>query len=406
MKTSNKTMVSTNRQQSTNESKNTELLTILTGETKKLRCHYLSERTDKPVSRVLTLERLSHPALTAAGVTAWAERVYDKASRFDRLKVYIQLTDMLCYHPNCALQDAPSVEHYNDYNDVNRNNVNLFFESVAQKPAKMMTGEDWPNMAVIAAYRAAGRDQEADTLTAARDIYEQRREAEKEAWRKKYAAQQTYYNSPKPKNFSDLTELEKAQYMMKAAKECANEYPEMDWSDILEKAAKRLERAKAEAEAKADTLEATSGITDGEAEGIKAAIKREQNDACISSAERERTRLEIKVGDTVRHNKHEEVATVTAIREAFVNRCDGYRYLYTLDFGQSVTGPFGVDLNGGEFLREAFTPCTPDGRDLLPEPPSEITEQCEQNDACISSAESRRDKTEGQVTISTDGESA
>lgn len=255
MKTSNNNIQS-------NESKNAELLTILTGETKKLRCHYLSERTDKPVSRVLTLERLSHPALKAAGVTAWAERVYDKANRFDRLKVYIQLTDTLCYHPNCALQDAPSIEHYNDYNDVNRNNVNLFFESIAQKPARMMTGEDWPNMAVIAAYRAAGRDQEADTLTAARDIYEQHREAEKEAWRKKYAAQQTYYNSPKPKNFSDLTELEKAQYMMKAAQECANEYPEMDWSDILEKAAKRLEKAKAEAEAKAKaaTLEQASEI--------------------------------------------------------------------------------------------------------------------------------------------------
>lgn len=68
----------------------------------------------------------------------------------------------------------------------------------------------------------------------------------------------------------------------------------------------------------------------------------------------------IQIGDTVRHNKHEEIATVTAIREAFVNRCDGHRYLYTLDFGQSVKGPFGVELNGGEFLREAFTPCTPD----------------------------------------------
>jgi hypothetical protein len=65
----------------------------------------------------------------------------------------------------------------------------------------------------------------------------------------------------------------------------------------------------------------------------------------------------VKVGDKVRHNKHEEVATVTAIREAFVNGCDGYRYLYTLDFGQSVKGPFDVELNGGEFLREAFTPC-------------------------------------------------
>ena len=65
----------------------------------------------------------------------------------------------------------------------------------------------------------------------------------------------------------------------------------------------------------------------------------------------------VKVGDKVRHNKHEEVATVTAIREAFVNGCDGYRYLYTLDFGQSVKGPFDVEMNGGEFLREAFTVC-------------------------------------------------
>ena len=68
----------------------------------------------------------------------------------------------------------------------------------------------------------------------------------------------------------------------------------------------------------------------------------------------------VQIGDKVRHNKHEEVATVTAIREAFVNRCDGYRYLYTLDFGQSVRGPFDVELNGGEFLREAFTPVQAD----------------------------------------------
>ena len=64
---------------------------ILTGETKKIRCHYLSKRTDKPVSRVLTLERLSHPALTAAGVTAWAERFNDGVNRFDWIRVSIQL---------------------------------------------------------------------------------------------------------------------------------------------------------------------------------------------------------------------------------------------------------------------------------------------------------------------------
>ena len=115
----------------------------------------------------------------------------------------------------------------------------------------------------------------------------------------------------------------------------------------------RREAEKAEKERKAATLEPASEITE----------QREQNDACISSAESRRDKANgqiteaegVKVGDKVRHNKHEEVATVTAIREAFVNRCDGYRYLYTLDFGQSVLGPFQVELNGGEFLREAFT---------------------------------------------------
>jgi len=220
-----------------------QVINILTGETKKIRCHYLSKRTDKPVSRVLTLERLNHPALTAAGVTAWAERFNNGVNRFDWIRVSIQLTDNLCYTPNCANHDLPSIEHYNDYDEVNRRNVDNFFQSIADKPAKMMTGEDWPNMAVIAAYRAAGRDQEAETLTAARDTYNARKEADKEAWSKKYAAQQYYYNSPKPKNFDDMTELERARFMMQTAQECAKEHPELDWNYVLEMAAKRLNKA-------------------------------------------------------------------------------------------------------------------------------------------------------------------
>ena len=242
------------------ESKNgmSQVINILTGETKKIRCHYLSKRTDKPVSRVLTLERLNHPALTAAGVTAWAERFNDGVNSFDWLRVSIQLTDKICYTPNCANVGLPDVENYGNLGyymgqegmmRVSMNNVDKFFQSIADKPAKMMTGEDWPNMAVIAAYHAAGRDEEADTLTAARDTYNARREAKNEVWSKKYAAQQTYYNSPKPKNFADLTELEKAQYLMETAQECAKEHPELDWNDVLDRAANRLEKAKAERQA-------------------------------------------------------------------------------------------------------------------------------------------------------------
>ena len=452
------------------ESKNgmSQVINILTGETKKIRCHYLSKRTDKPVSRVLTLERLNHPALTAAGVTVWAERFNDGVNSFDWLRVSIQLTDKICYTPNCANVGLPDVENYGnlDYYKnqegamrVSMNNVDKFFQSIADKPAKMMTGEDWPNMAVIAAYRAAGRDEEADTLTAARDIYNARREAKNEAWRKKYAAQQYYYNRPKPKNFDDLTELERAQFMMQTAQECAKDHPELDWADIMENAEKRLEKAKKEeekaireaekaAKEREDaTLEPASEITASSEQGIKVGtevwttielneeygkmgkvvrrffadhgvwcldiefedgtkatyaeeyittekpwavvgakcrhkylnrdvvltitavgqyygIKAESEDGKVKRCDlvsyfepvEEITEAEgVKVGDKVRHNKHEEVATVTAIREAFVNGCDGYRYLYTLDFGQSVKGPFDVELNGGEFLREAFT---------------------------------------------------
>lgn len=494
------------------ESKNgmSQVINILTGETKKIRCHYLSKRTDKPVSRVLTLERLNHPALTAAGVTAWAERFNDGVNSFGWLRVSIQLTDKICYTPNCANVGLPDVENYGNLDyymgqegtmRVSMNNVDKFFQSIADKPAKMMTGEDWPNMAVIAAYRAAGRDEEADTLTTARDIYNARREAKNEAWRKKYAAQQYYYNSPKPKNFDELTELERAQFMMQTTQECAKDHPELDWADILENAEKRLEKAKAErqerynarckeleAEALAkmpykvgDTVKSRDGVTgrvvemypevtgdidsphliyeyngkptvnvvildaDGkrhcahwsfftlqEASEITEFFTEGKKYRCIKSVIGNKTGREtftkgkvyeqytepsvfygwlrnnqgerhawpqldemadylktwpeakpedidprlyfepveeiteaedireaegIKVGDKVRHNKHEEVATVTAIREAFVNGCNGYRYLYTLDFGQSVTGPFDVELNGGEFLREAFTPC-------------------------------------------------
>ena len=63
-----------------------------------------------------------------------------------------------------------------------------------------------------------------------------------------------------------------------------------------------------------------------------------------------------RVGDKVRHNQSNEVATITAIRRAYVPMFGSFRLLYTLDFGKSVIGPFCSELNGGEFLAEAITP--------------------------------------------------
>ena len=96
--------------------------------------------------------------------------------------------------------------------------------------------------------------------------------------------------------------------------------------------------------------------------------QREQNDACISSAESRRDKANgqiteaegVKVGDKVRHNMTgDRVATVTGIRRVQGYKWEGEITVYRLDFGESVKGPFDVELNGGEFLREAFTLCNP-----------------------------------------------
>lgn len=168
---------------------------IFTGEMKKFRCHYINDN-DRAVSRVLTLERLNHPALTAANVTAWGERFDDGVNRFDFLAVYIQLTDTICYKPNTTVTECPAIELIDgtiDYpseesreifHEVDINNVNRFFEHVAALPVRMMAGEFYPNMAVINAYQVAGMSQEADRLSATRARIIADREAEEKKRRK------------------------------------------------------------------------------------------------------------------------------------------------------------------------------------------------------------------------------
>lgn len=68
------------------------------------------------------------------------------------------------------------------------------------------------------------------------------------------------------------------------------------------------------------------------------------------------------IGDKVKHNWYDDVATVTAKRQVYIKSKFGLCWLYTLDFGHSVMGPFGKDYNGGEFLAEALTPYSDDTR--------------------------------------------
>ena len=163
-------------------------------------------------------------------------------------------------------------------------------------------------------------------------------------------------NNPKPKNFSDLTELEKAQYLMEVAQECAKEHPELDWTDVLEKAEKRLEKAKEWQEFLDREAEKQNSFADGMRVKVPAA--------------------------SLERNRDKEAFVITRIRRKAADNGGNA----SLTVKSELTG-VERDINGS------------DVSEILPalEPASEITEQREQNDACISSAESRRDKANGQI---------
>lgn len=63
---------------------------------------------------------------------------------------------------------------------------------------------------------------------------------------------------------------------------------------------------------------------------------------------KEQPKDDYKPGERVRHNQSGHTATVKTVREGDARAFGGLRKLYALDFGESVAGPFGVDLNGGE----------------------------------------------------------
>ena len=58
----------------------------------------------------------------------------------------------------------------------------------------------------------------------------------------------------------------------------------------------------------------------------------------------------------MRHNQSGRVATIEGVRVTREMKVFGeYRKVYRLNFGESVPGPFGTELDGGEFLAEAIT---------------------------------------------------
>ena len=86
-------------------------------------------------------------------------------------------------------------------------------------------------------------------------------------------------------------------------------------------------------------------------------MKTSSNNNNIESKNRvNNSREQIKIGDKGRHNlTGDRMATVTGIRRVHGYKWEGEITVYRLDFGESVKGPFGMEMNGGEYQREAFT---------------------------------------------------
>ena len=158
---------------------------IVTGEKRKFRCYYVNG-DDKAVSRVIELERLNHPTLTEAGVRAWMERDVDCYNQRYGI-VYIQLTDKICYQPIRTVCDATTLDimdgqtvegWYDGYAEDCEKNLNKMFTTIAAIPEAQLNGEYYPNKAVIEAYWAADKCEEAAQLNAHRNAIVAQREAE------------------------------------------------------------------------------------------------------------------------------------------------------------------------------------------------------------------------------------
>lgn len=158
---------------------------IVTGEKRKFRCYYVNH-DDKAVNRVLELEQLIHPILTAAGVKAWLERDVDCYNQRYGI-VHIQLTDKICYRPIRTACDATTLDildgqtvkgWYDGYAEDCEMNLNKMFTMIAAIPEAQLNGEYYPNKAVIEAYWAADKCNEATQLNAHRNAIIAQREAE------------------------------------------------------------------------------------------------------------------------------------------------------------------------------------------------------------------------------------
>lgn len=158
--------------------------TIATGEKKKFRCFYINN-DDKPVSRVLELEKLSHPILTEAGVNAWIQRGIDSYNT-NYAYIYIQLTDEICYRNGSSYCNSRLLEFFDGNLDGwNDDRIEEYHKGTAQAftrlasmPEAQLNGTCYPNMAVIEAYRAAGEEETAQILAKHRNAIIAEREEE------------------------------------------------------------------------------------------------------------------------------------------------------------------------------------------------------------------------------------
>lgn len=168
---------------------------VATGYKRKFRCFYIGRDGNTPVSRVLEVERLQHPAFTENGVTAWMYLEDCDGRKY--AKLFAQLTDDICFWMNTTGLDsgdtayitgempAPTETQRPMYEFMEKRILTDTLPRIAQRMnrTRLLAGELYPNRGIIAAFAAAGMNTEAKQLAAQREAIIAQREAEDQARR-------------------------------------------------------------------------------------------------------------------------------------------------------------------------------------------------------------------------------
>lgn len=143
----------------------------MSGETTRGRVYYINNN-DKPVSRVVDLERINYNSQLPMWIMPENDCDF----------IVFQLSNNIFFRANgCCIPENYRAALRGDYSVYDEKTIANDMANAAAIPEKQFTPEYWPNMAVVNAYQAAGMVEEAKKLLSIREEIEKTREEKKKA---------------------------------------------------------------------------------------------------------------------------------------------------------------------------------------------------------------------------------